>query len=317
MRSDGTSCGPPLVDYDGLSLYSLSVSKLRPHLFVVAGTAPYAFLHDRRMLRKPMQRDWGIEANADGLTQCVRRFGVPNADGSGEVSSSLESLCACMDTADRPTVPQITKHVVATKLSATHARDLLVSYSGAGVFLFDTDADPLVKPTPVPKPTGKRRRHHAEDEHEQSEPAEDDGEGEPTSLVPEKRPRQELESPAIGPHLHEAAEAADEEEGVPSASESSDEEEDEEEAGFSRLGRLRSYHPDVPLVAPRREYTGHLNESTVKDVNFAFGDEFVVSGSDDGHFFVWEKEREELLGIFKGDDSGAWRASEPSSPSGR
>jgi len=46
MRSDEASCGPPLVEYDGLSLYSLSVSKLRPHLFVVAGTAPYAFLRE-------------------------------------------------------------------------------------------------------------------------------------------------------------------------------------------------------------------------------------------------------------------------------
>jgi len=28
----------------GLSLYSLTISKLRPHLFVVAGTSPFAYL---------------------------------------------------------------------------------------------------------------------------------------------------------------------------------------------------------------------------------------------------------------------------------
>lgn len=37
-------CGPPLLEYPDLSLYSLSISKARPHLFVVAGTTRHAFL---------------------------------------------------------------------------------------------------------------------------------------------------------------------------------------------------------------------------------------------------------------------------------
>lgn len=37
-------CPPPLLEYPGLSLYSLSISKARPHLFVVAGTSRHAFL---------------------------------------------------------------------------------------------------------------------------------------------------------------------------------------------------------------------------------------------------------------------------------
>lgn len=43
-RSDG--CPPPLVEYEGLSLYSLSLSRLRPHLFTVAGTGPYTYLRE-------------------------------------------------------------------------------------------------------------------------------------------------------------------------------------------------------------------------------------------------------------------------------
>lgn len=85
-RHRSSGCPPPLVEYDGLSLYSLSLSKLRPHLFAVAGTGPYVYLHDRRMLRGPMKRDWGIDMNDSGFTQCVRRFGVPKPDGTGEVS---------------------------------------------------------------------------------------------------------------------------------------------------------------------------------------------------------------------------------------
>lgn len=39
-------CSPPLLAYSGMKLYSLSLSKVRPHLFVVAGTSPYAFLRE-------------------------------------------------------------------------------------------------------------------------------------------------------------------------------------------------------------------------------------------------------------------------------
>jgi hypothetical protein len=129
--------------------------------------------------------------------------------------------------------------------------------------------------------------------------------------VPEKRPREEdspvqSRSTSIEPHLAEAH-VDDEEEGERTGADSSDDSDDEE--AFSRLARYRSYHSDVPLVAPRCEYTGHRNETTVKDVNFAFGnDSFVVSGSDDGNWFMWDKESEDLVGIFKGDDSGESRS---------
>lgn len=32
-------------------------------------------------------------------------------------------------------------------------------------------------------------------------------------------------------------------------------------------------------------------------------DEYITSGSDDGHFFVWKKENAELVGIWDGDGS--------------
>ena len=74
-----STCGPPLASYaeQSVKLYSLSVSRARPDVFVVAGTSPYAFLHDRRMQRSSMRDQWQVEMK-DGLaTQCVRRFGLP------------------------------------------------------------------------------------------------------------------------------------------------------------------------------------------------------------------------------------------------
>ncbi|KAJ6613413.1 WD40-repeat-containing domain protein [Mycena sp. CBHHK59/15] len=59
----------------------------------------------------------------------------------------------------------------------------------------------------------------------------------------------------------------------------------------------------VPLVHPRRRFAGARNVHTIKDVNFLGpDDEYVTSGSDDGHFFVWRKDGS-LHGIFEGDST--------------
>ena len=55
--------------------------------------------------------------------------------------------------------------------------------------------------------------------------------------------------------------------------------------------RMReSVGQDLPCDTHTRVYKGHCNVRTVKDVNY-FGpdDEFVVSGSDDGNLFIWDR----------------------------
>ncbi|KAG8526759.1 uncharacterized protein KY384_008188 [Bacidia gigantensis] len=71
------------------------------------------------------------------------------------------------------------------------------------------------------------------------------------------------------------------------------------------LGRSRQrarVEEHVPCHSPTRRYRGHCNVKTVKDANF-FGlqDEYVVSGSDGGHLFIWDKKTSELLNILEGD----------------
>jgi len=52
-----------------------------------------------------------------------------------------------------------------------------------------------------------------------------------------------------------------------------------------------------------QRYTGHRNRRTVKGVNFmGASDEYVVSGSDCGRVFVWEKESGRLLWAQRGDN---------------
>lgn len=71
----------------------------------------------------------------------------------------------------------------------------------------------------------------------------------------------------------------------------------------SDRGKLREpLFKDVGCSSHTRQYSGHCNVRTVKDVNF-FGlqDEYVVSGSDSGHVFIWDKKTSELVNILKGD----------------
>ncbi|XP_056011006.1 DDB1- and CUL4-associated factor 8-like isoform X2 [Ostrea edulis] len=61
-----------------------------------------------------------------------------------------------------------------------------------------------------------------------------------------------------------------------------------------------------------RRYRGHRNSATVKGVNF-YGprSEFVVSGSDCGHVFLWDKETENVVQFMEGDDCGVINVLEP------
>jgi nuclear receptor interaction protein len=114
--------------------------------------------------------------------------------------------------------------------------------------------------------------------------------------------------------LEEQEEESDEDEDADASQDESgpeDDEDEEEEADFpqmmyrSALGRRRKrgeVEREVYCSPHTRVYRGHCNVKTVKDVNF-FGldDEYVVSGSDDGNFFVWERKTGRLVNILEGD----------------
>ncbi|KAL3461049.1 WD40 repeat-like protein [Aspergillus heterothallicus] len=73
--------------------------------------------------------------------------------------------------------------------------------------------------------------------------------------------------------------------------------------GFERSAREEEVEKDVPVSSHTRIYRGHCNVKTVKDCNFfGLNDEYVVSGSDSGHLFIWERDTCKLVNILKGDD---------------
>lgn len=119
----------------------------------------------------------------------------------------------------------------------------------------------------------------------------------------------EVEDEDEDEYEYEVDEVEDEEE------EEGEEEEEEEQydarlltrrlffrAASSRRRMCTSVGKDVPCSSHHKSYGGHSNFRTVKDVNY-FGqqDEFVVSGSDCGHVFIWDKKTSELVNILRGD----------------
>ena len=60
------------------------------------------------------------------------------------------------------------------------------------------------------------------------------------------------------------------------------------------------------------QYKGHRNSATVKGVNF-YGSrsEFVISGSDCGNIFIWNKKSEAVVRLVHGDEGGVVNVLEP------
>lgn len=71
---------------------------------------------------------------------------------------------------------------------------------------------------------------------------------------------------------------------------------------FGRSKERAAVNSHVPYSTHTRCYRGHLNARTVKDVNYyGLNDEYIVSGSDDGNFFIWDRKSGEVVNILQGD----------------
>ncbi|BEI82313.1 hypothetical protein CcaverHIS002_0301810 [Cutaneotrichosporon cavernicola] len=96
----------------------------------------------------------------------------------------------------------------------------------------------------------------------------------------------------------------DEEESEAEDEEEDDSDDDDDDDTVYRSGALsaESEFKGVDVLYPRRSFRGARNVETVKDCNF-LGDasDKIASGSDDGNWFVWDKETGRLDGIWRGD----------------
>ena len=111
----GASCPVPLLEAPGgIELYTLSVSKLNPYLFTVAGTSAYAYLQDRRMTRQ-ITEEWSHRVDPGSQVQCVRRFGLPPRAGTGQDGPKASRW-------DSP------RHITAVRMSPDVSEDVRLSW---------------------------------------------------------------------------------------------------------------------------------------------------------------------------------------------
>ncbi|KAF5369926.1 hypothetical protein D9758_001012 [Tetrapyrgos nigripes] len=238
-------------------LSALALSPLTPYHIVVAGSSPYGYLFDRRFTGRDVQMEAGMDS--DGLTTCVRRFGR-----TGKTENSEQAY-------------MLGEHITGARMSSENGHEVLLSYSGDGVYLFSTlddPEDPEDSPAPETKTSLKSKRRRLSDSEEQLPAYSSSSDTDP---LPVERDEDE------------------EDEG--------DEDSDEEEIHDEEMDPPEElYQPGVPIIRPRRRYAGARNVDTVKDVNFLGPfDEYVASGSDDGNFFIWEKTSGRLHGLYEGD----------------
>ncbi|KAI9486355.1 MAG: WD40-repeat-containing domain protein [Benjaminiella poitrasii] len=118
-------CPPPIVDYSkyNVELNSMSINKLFPHYFAVAGLNDYIYLHDQRMLgpswsEQPVRSS---SSNTDimGALRCVKRFSH-SVDGINRTS----------------------RHITACQFSRYNGNELIGSWSSNGIYLFNINDSP-------------------------------------------------------------------------------------------------------------------------------------------------------------------------------
>jgi nuclear receptor interaction protein len=148
-----------------------------------------------------------------------------------------------------------------------------------------------------------RRSHHQADalstDGDADANANDDGEAETSSDNDNEEEQGEEEDDDDGEDLGGWDMSSDEDE-------DEDDDSDAEENFARRYGIRKTRREDVELEVPcsphTRVYRGHCNIKTVKDVNFfGMNDEYVVSGSDSGHVFIWDRKTANLVNILEGD----------------
>ncbi|KAF2663878.1 WD40 repeat-like protein [Microthyrium microscopicum] len=93
---------------------------------------------------------------------------------------------------------------------------------------------------------------------------------------------------------------SDREDTQSSSADESEEDMDTFTQGYRQKSRVAA---NVPTGSHLRKYVGHCNVDTTKDVNFyGLNDEYVVSGSDCGNLFIWDKKTSRLVNILQGDN---------------
>ncbi|OBZ70201.1 hypothetical protein A0H81_10030 [Grifola frondosa] len=269
----GGSCPPPLVKLNH-ELSTLALSPLTPYQFVVAGESPYGYLFDRRKAGRYFEEEWGMLPDASQMTTCVRRFGRA-APGPSERRGQ--------------------EHITGAKMAASNGHEVLLSYSSDAVYLYSTKDEPhdpsSLSPaqTSIVQPNSKGSSRAASGSPSRTAVGNSAAVGSNLDVQMEDVMEEDIERflAEDGPVAEALTGATSLMGPLEDASQDDDDQDSDED---QETGGENEFFTRVPIVLPRKRFAGACNSETVKDVNFLGPrDEFVVSGSDDGNFFMWRK----------------------------
>jgi len=162
-------------------------------------------------------------------------------------------------------------YITGTRVTES-GNEVILSYAGDSIYMFSTDDDPAE--------TGSKHSPH---------------------IIPPNAKRRKTDDTSENSGSSDQTEAMHVDEPAPGGEESEEQGTDEGESEEEQESGPQS---TVPIILPKLRYSGISNVRTIKDVNFLGPDDkFVVSGSEDGNFFVFRRSTGELHGIYEGDGS--------------
>ncbi|KAI9839127.1 MAG: hypothetical protein M1819_003120 [Sarea resinae] len=277
-----------------------------PYLLQLAGDRPILNVDASRLLKDEHRRIFETETSA--VIAFGRAIRIPFADPSNvampEPSESDDPNSTSISTRDRGAAMRFWGEKVARGLLMSAGNGVNYSFvdhafGGIGIADYET-------------------REH-ERSMEDIDPDEEDDIVEHVDLLQRRRRRGageiEIEEYGSDADMNSAGgpssvSEAREDEGEYDEDDDEDDDDDEDpderpfmwQATFERRQMRKGVEENVPCSSHTRQYRGHCNVKTVKDVNF-FGlqDEYVVSGSDSGHVFIWDKKTSQLVNILEGD----------------
>jgi len=325
-------------------VYKIAVTQSEPNVFLTCSEDGTIRTYDRRV-----DHTCGVRGCKDNILVKSRRSGLllswaissiamhptsPHYLISGGVGSSVQlwdrrksftsnssDPVRIYRSSDEPsTISNIEAHITSVAFSQS-GQELLASYSGAGVCLFDFSGDKaVVLPQPeigsVSESSPSRGSSEVPNSPDEGGSAEGSG---AANHAPDRQTRWEERSVSSDEEngaspvgaVFEAEDILDDVIGD-SASDESDESDDVGPPGYRALllrclarasasRRLEeARNARCERVLPSREFEGHQNRRTVKECSF-FGSKYIASGSDDGYAFIWEKATGELVHLLHAD----------------
>ncbi|ORY79409.1 WD40-repeat-containing domain protein [Protomyces lactucae-debilis] len=292
----------PLVHYKSPrnNLTALTINRTMPYLFATGGSAPFAFLHDRRMLRH-VELQWGDINGLDEskTSQLVRLF-------SSHVSKRDAEL-------------------TALKFSTARPSELLCSWLNEGIFVYDINGEAV--PTRFDSSAPSDGPSCGSDKKISGENDVPEAAAEPGI---QENPWHMEDEDSDAEHDHDHEEDFDDSDYDDEESCDSDDSRfdpryyDEYDSDsymldqdllrpFMQVLRTSSMRPapnttcksvnGVPKLEPTsRAFKDHINIMTTKDVcYYGMDDEYVMSGSDDGALFIWDRGSGKVMNILKCD----------------